>query len=215
MNPETKNHWETVYETKSPEQVSWTQEVPKTSLDFIHSFGVSKTAKIIDVGGGDSKLVDFLVNEGFENVTVLDISAKALDKAKIRLGENAKKINWVVSDITEFEPDTTFDVWHDRATFHFLTTEEQVAKYMDTARKSVNGYLTIGTFSENGPTKCSGLTIKQYTEDSLTTELKNGFEKIRCLTENHITPFQTTQNFVFCSFKRQDFATRSDDSQTG
>ena len=148
-------------------------------------------------------LVDFLINEGFENVTVLDISAKALEKAKKRLGEKAKKINWVVTDITEFEPDTTFDVWHDRATFHFLTTTEQVAKYMQTARKSVNGFLTIGTFSENGPTKCSGLTIKQYTEDSLTTELTNGFEKIRCLTEDHVTPFQTTQNFLFCSFKRQ------------
>lgn len=203
MSPENKNHWETVYETKNPEQVSWTQEVPQTSLDFIHSFKLPKTAKIIDVGGGDSKLVDFLVSEGFENVTVLDISANALDKAKKRLGGNAKKINWVVGDITEFEPDTTFDVWHDRATFHFLTTEEQVAKYMKTARKSVNGFLTIGTFSENGPTKCSGLTIKQYTEDSLTTELENGFEKIRCLTEDHVTPFQTTQNFLFCSFKRQ------------
>ena len=203
MNRETKNHWETVYETKNPDQVSWTQEVPKTSLDFIHSFQLPKTLKIIDIGGGDSKLVDFLVNEGFENVTVLDISAKALDKAKKRLGENAKKINWVVSDITDFEPNTTFDVWHDRATFHFLTTTEQVAKYMETARKSVNGFLTIGTFSENGPTKCSGLTIKQYTEDLLTTELKNGFEKIRCLTEDHTTPFQTTQNFLFCSFKRQ------------
>jgi 2-polyprenyl-3-methyl-5-hydroxy-6-metoxy-1,4-benzoquinol methylase len=203
MNPENKNHWETVYETKNPDQVSWTQDLPTTSLDFIHSFKLPKTAKIIDIGGGDSKLVDFLVNEGFENVTVLDISAKALDKAKKRLGENAKKINWVVSDITDFEPNTTFDVWHDRATFHFLTTTEQVAKYMETARKSVNGFLTIGTFSENGPTKCSGLTIKQYTEDSLTTELKNGFEKIRCLTEDHTTPFQTTQNFLFCSFKRQ------------
>jgi 2-polyprenyl-3-methyl-5-hydroxy-6-metoxy-1,4-benzoquinol methylase len=203
MNPENKNHWETVYETKKPDQVSWTQDVPTTSLDFIHSFKLPKTAKIIDIGGGDSKVVDFLVNEGFENVTVLDISAKALDKAKKRLGENAKKINWVVSDITDFEPNTTFDVWHDRATFHFLTTTEQVAKYMETARKSVNGFLTIGTFSENGPTKCSGLTIKQYTEDSLTTELKNGFEKIRCLTEDHTTPFQTTQNFLFCSFKRQ------------
>jgi 2-polyprenyl-3-methyl-5-hydroxy-6-metoxy-1,4-benzoquinol methylase len=203
MNRETKNHWETVYETKNPDQVSWTQEVPKTSLDFIHSFQLPKTLKIIDIGGGDSKLVDFLVNEGFENVTVLDISANALEKAKKRLGDKANNINWIVSNITDFEPNTTFDVWHDRATFHFLTTTEQVAKYMDTARKSVNGYLTIGTFSENGPTKCSGLTIKQYTEDSLTTELENGFNKIRCLTEDHTTPFQTTQNFLFFSFKRQ------------
>ncbi len=202
-NSDKKNHWETVYETKNPNEVSWTQEVPKTSLDFIFSFGVKKDAKIIDIGGGDSKLVDYLLKEGFENITVLDISEKALEKAKNRLGDQAKKVNWVISDITEFEPNTTFDIWHDRATFHFLTTPEQVKKYMDTARKSVSGYITIGTFSENGPTKCSGLEIKQYSEQTLTNELKNGFDKIRCVTENHTTPFNTTQNFLFCSFKRQ------------
>ncbi len=198
-----KNHWETVYETKNPHQVSWTQEVPKTSLDFIHSFGLAKNAKIIDIGGGDSKLVDYLLDSGFENITVLDISAKALEKAKNRLGNKAKNVNWVVSDITEFEPNTSFDIWHDRATFHFLTTAEQIAKYMDTARKFVTGYMTIGTFSNNGPTKCSGLEIRQYTEQTLAGELKNGFDKIRCITEDHTTPFNTTQNFLFCSFKRQ------------
>ncbi len=202
MDKTTQNHWDTVYETKNPDQVSWTQEIPKTSLDFIHSFGLTKAAKIIDIGGGDSKLVDYLLDEGFENITVLDISAKALEKAKQRLGDKGKIINWVVTDITEFEPDTTFDVWHDRATFHFLTTSDQVAKYMDTARKSVNGYLTIGTFSDNGPEKCSGLSIKQYNEETLTTELKNGFDKLRCITEDHTTPFDTKQNFLFCSFKR-------------
>ena len=198
-----KNHWETVYETKNPDQVSWTQELPKTSLDFIHSFGLAKNAKIIDIGGGDSKLVDYLLDSGFENITVLDISAKALEKAKNRLGNKAKNVNWVVSDITEFEPNTSFDIWHDRATFHFLTTAEQIAKYMDTARKFVTGYMTIGTFSNNGPTKCSGLEIRQYTEQTLAGELKNGFDKIRCITEDHTTPFNTTQNFLFCSFKRQ------------
>ena len=202
MDKTRQNHWDKVYETKNPDQVSWTQEVPKTSLDFIHSFGLTKTAKIIDIGGGDSKLVDHLLDEGFENITVLDISAKALDKAKQRLGDKAHKINWVVTDITEFEPDTTFDVWHDRATFHFLTTADQVAKYMETARKSVNGFLTIGTFSDNGPEKCSGLSIKQYSEETLTTELKNGFVKLRCITEDYTTPFNTKQNFLFCSFKR-------------
>ena len=198
-----KNHWETVYQTKSPEQVSWTQEVPQTSLAFISSFGVAKTARIIDIGGGDSKLVDHLLEQGFENITVLDISEKALEKARSRLGDKAKKVNWVVSDITEFVPNTTFDIWHDRATFHFLITTEQVSKYMEIARKSVNGFMTIGTFSETGPTKCSGLDIKQYTEQTLTDELKNGFDKIRCITEDHTTPFNTTQNFLFCSFKRQ------------
>jgi len=111
MDPTNRqDHWESVYETKNPDQVSWTQEIPKTSLDFIHSFGVDKTARIIDIGGGDSKLVDYLLDNGFENITVLDISAKALDKAKTRLGDKAKKVNWIVSDIIEFEPTTTFDI---------------------------------------------------------------------------------------------------------
>lgn len=202
-NPNRKNHWETVYGTKDLDQVSWTQDVPKTSLDFIASFGVIKTAKIIDIGGGDSKLVDCLLEEGFENITVLDISAKALEKARNRLGDKASRVNWVVSDITEFQSDTTFDIWHDRATFHFLTTTDQIAKYLDTARKSVNGYMTIGTFSENGPARCSGLEIRQYSEQTLTAELRNGFDRIRCVTEDHTTPFNTTQNFLFCSFKRQ------------
>jgi SAM-dependent methyltransferase len=202
MSKAAKHHWEKVYKTKSPDQLSWTQDFPKTSLDFIHSFGLKKTAKVLDVGGGDSKLVDHLLNEGFENITVLDISAKALEKAKRRLGDKAKKVNWVVSDVTEFHPDTTFDIWHDRATFHFLTTKEQVEKYIDTARKTVRGYLTIGTFSDSGPTKCSGLDVKQYNEDTLTAELKNGFDKIKCIREDHTTPFDTKQNFLFCSFRR-------------
>jgi SAM-dependent methyltransferase len=199
---DNKGYWETVYETKTPEQVSWTQEVPRTSLDFITSLDLPKSARIIDVGGGDSKLVDFLLEDGFENITVLDISAKALERAKKRLGSKAELVNWVVSDITEFDPNTTFDVWHDRAAFHFLTTTEQIEKYMAIARNSITGYLTIGTFSENGPKKCSGLDIKQYSEETLTSELKDGFEKIRCITEDHTTPFDTTQNFLFCSFRR-------------
>lgn len=202
MEQTIKAHWEKVYQTKNPDQVSWTQKVPQTSLDFIHSFGLAKTAKIIDIGGGDSKLVDFLLEEGFENITVLDISASALDKAKQRLGRKVEKVNWVISDILEFQPAETFDLWHDRATFHFLTTEEQVEKYVDIARKAVTGYLTIGTFSDRGPNKCSGLFIKKYSEDMLLAEFQDGFEKIRCLTEDHITPFDTTQNFLFCSFKR-------------
>ena len=133
----------------------------------------------------------------------MDISEKALEKAKDRLGNKAKKVNWIVSDITKFEPNTTFDIWHDRATFHFLTTTEQVSKYMEIARKSVNGFMIIGTFSEKGPTQCSGLKIRQYTEQTLVNELNNGFDKIRCLTEDHITPFNTTQNFLFCTFRKQ------------
>ncbi len=203
MSTDLKKHWETVYETKNPDQVSWTQAVPKTSLDFIHSFGLTKSARIIDIGGGESNLADYLLSEGYEHITVLDISEKALEKAKKRLGHKAKKINWVVSDITEFTPDTSFDIWHDRATFHFLTTAEQVEKYMTIVKKSVNGFLTIGTFSMDGPTTCSGLTIKRYSETTLTDEVQKDFDKIRCISEDHTTPFNTVQNFMFCSFKRQ------------
>jgi SAM-dependent methyltransferase len=196
-----KEHWETVYSTKQPNEVSWTQEVPKTSLDFIHNFNLPKTASIIDIGGGDSKLVDYLLQEGYEDITVLDISEHALERAKNRLGEQSKKVKWVASDITEFQPTTTYDIWHDRATFHFLTTPEQISKYLNIARAAVKNYLTIGTFSPEGPKKCSGLDIKQYDEQQLESELSNGFVKIRCITEDHVTPFNTIQNFLFCSFK--------------
>ena len=203
MNEANKNHWETVYETKNPEQVSWTQDVPRTSLEFIHSFSLDKNIEIIDIGGGDSKLVDYLLEEGYKNITILDISAKALEKAKERLGKKGEKVNWIVSDITEFVPTRDYDIWHDRAAFHFLTTPQQIKKYLQLARKAVKGYLIIGTFSKNGPTKCSGLDILQYDENDLEIEFKNGFNKIRCTTEDHETPFETIQNFTFCSFKRE------------
>lgn len=203
MQPSQKNHWETVYETKEPSQVSWTQELPKTSLDFITSFDLPKNARIIDVGGGDSKLVDFLLEAGFTNITVLDISSKALERAKLRLGEKANKIEWIVSDITDFKPQRSFDLWHDRAAFHFLTSPEQKEKYLETIQNNVNGYLVLGTFSENGPKKCSGLDIQQYSEASLSQLLEDDFEKIKCVTEDHTTPFNTTQNFLFCSFKKR------------
>ncbi len=202
MQSSIKNHWEKVYKTKLSHEVSWTQDVPKTSLDFIHGFKLPKTAKIIDVGGGDSKLVDFLVDEGFEDVTVLDISANALERAKARLGRIASQVSWIEGDITEFNSDKTYDVWHDRATFHFLTNADQIKQYFKIAQKVVDGYLAIGTFSENGPTKCSGLEIKQYSESELLDQFAQGFEKIRCLTEDHTTPFNTSQNFLFCSFRK-------------
>jgi SAM-dependent methyltransferase len=199
---ESKKHWETVYETKTPEQVSWTQEIPKTSIEFIQTFNLDKSAKIIDIGGGDSNLVDFLLAQGFENVTVLDISKAALKRAQKRLGKNAEKVNWIESDILDFKPSENFDVWHDRAAFHFLTSKEQIESYISIAKESVSGYLAIGTFSENGPKKCSGLDIKQYSEDELTEVMRNGFEKLKCINENHKTPFDTIQNFTFCSFRR-------------
>lgn len=197
-----KDYWDKVYETKNPNQVSWTQEFPRTSLEFIHSFGLTKESRIIDIGGGDSKLVDYLLDEGFENITVLDISANALKKSQSRLGVRASKVNWIVSDVEQFIPDRSYDIWHDRATFHFLTTNEQISQYLKIAKSCVDGYLTIGTFSENGPSKCSGLDIKQYSEEKLSLELKKGFKKIKCITEDHLTPFNTIQNFLFCSFKK-------------
>ena len=202
MNTERKNHWETVYETKRPDQVSWTQEVPTTSLDLIRSFDADRSAAIIDIGGGDSLLVDCLLDLGFENVTVLDISAKALQRAQVRLGDRAANVQWIVSDITAFAPQTTYDIWHDRATFHFLTEDSEIQRYLETARKAVTGYMVLGTFSDQGPQKCSGLEITQYNEKTLTALLENGFDKLRCLSVDHITPFDTIQNFLFCSFKR-------------
>ena len=201
---EYKQHWETVYQTKQANEVSWTQEVPQTSLDFILSFNLPKSARIIDIGGGDSKLVDFLLDEGYENLTVLDISATALEKAKKRLGERAEKVNWIVADITDFRPDKTYDIWHDRAAFHFLTEDEQTEKYLNIVHAAVTGFLLIGTFSEDGPKKCSGLEIKQYSGTSLENLFKRDFTKIACKKEDHITPFNTKQNFTFCSFKRNE-----------
>ena len=197
-----KEHWEKVYATKTPGEVSWTQAKPETSLRFIHNFGVPKDAAIIDIGGGDSKLVDFLLEEGYTNITVLDISEHAVIRAQQRLGERAKMVKWIVSDIVDFAPDTVYDVWHDRAAFHFMNTDDRVARYINTMKQSVrNGYAVIGTFSEQGPKKCSGLEIRQYNEQSLAALLQPEFFKEKCITEDHTTPFQTQQNFLFCSFK--------------
>lgn len=204
--PENKRHWEKIYTEKQPHEVSWTQEIPQTSLDLIRGFNLPKTARIIDIGGGDSKLVDYLLADGYENITVLDISEQALQRARLRLGEKAKKVNWIVSDILTFTPATSYDLWHDRAAFHFLTTPDQIHTYINTAQTFVKGFLTIGTFSHEGPTKCSGLTIKQYNEEELQQALAAGFIKLRCITEDHTTPFNTKQNFLFCSFRARNAA---------
>lgn len=201
----SQDHWNSVYETKGPSEVSWTQLVPEISLNFIHSFKLPRTASIIDVGGGDSNLVDHLLAESYENITVLDISEKALDKARQRLGSSARKVTWITSNVLDFKPNATYAIWHDRATFHFLTHPAQIAAYLATARKAVTGYLTIGTFSDNGPDKCSGLSVKQYNERELQQELAKGFDKLRCITEDHTTPFDTIQNFLFCSFQRNNY----------
>jgi len=194
-----KDHWNKIYATKQPGEVSWTQENPKTSLEFIHNLTLSKSASIIDVGGGDSRLVDKLLAEGFEDITVLDISEKALLRAQARLGKMAKRVQWIVSDVTEFTTERTFDLWHDRAAFHFLTTDDQIDKYLVRARKNVKegGFMVIGTFSDSGPKECSGLAVKQYSEKLLEAQLGEGFRRINCLRETHETPLRRYSIFFF------------------
>lgn len=200
-----KKHWENVFATKSETEVSWFQTYPKTSIEFLELFGLPLDANIIDVGGGDSHFVDALLDKGYSNVNVLDISANAIERAKKRLGDKAVNVNWIVSDITDFKPTEKFDFWHDRAAFHFLIDEEKVSKYVSIAEKAINpnGYLVLGTFSEQGPMKCSGLEIKQYNEVSMSDRFEVNFERVKCITENHTTPFNTLQNFLFCSFKKR------------
>lgn len=200
-----KNHWDKVYETKAEHEVSWFQPYPKTSMAFIEMFNLPLEANIIDIGGGDSHLVDALLEKGYKNIWVLDISENAIERAKKRLGEKASKVHWVVSDITEFQPSVQFDFWHDRAAFHFLTSQEKIYKYVSIAEDAIkkDGYLIIGTFSEHGPKKCSGLEIKQYSEASMSARFEVAFDRIKCITEDHTTPSNTIQNFLFCSFRKK------------
>jgi len=199
-----RDHWENIYQTKDLKDVSWYEPTPSTSLDFIKQFNVPLSAKIIDVGGGDSFFADHLLELGYENVTVLDISSASLDRAKKRLGGHAERITWIVADAAKFKPEEKYDFWHDRAAFHFLTDEKDIQNYMDTIQESIkpNGILVIGTFSENGPEKCSGIEIKQYSEATMSERLQKYFEKIKCITVDHKTPFDTIQNFIFCSFRK-------------
>lgn len=202
MTTTKKEHWETIYQNKQPNEVSWTQEVPKMSLQFIHELNLPKSSSIIDIGGGESKLVDFLLDDGYTNITVLDISANAIERAKKRLGEKADRVKWIVSDILEFTPSENYDIWHDRATFHFLTNEKDIQKYVSLVSKYVNKHLVIGTFSTEGPLKCSGLEITQYDEGSMEEKFSSHFKRLPCIKEEHITPFNTMQNFIFCSFQK-------------
>jgi len=201
-----KKYWDKLYSTKKLSEVSWFQQYPKTSMEFINLFKLPKSAKIIDIGGGDSFFVDTLIREGFTNITVLDISENAINRAKDRLKEKSKTIIWLVSDITNFKSSQHYDFWHDRAAFHFLETEKQIKKYIEISKNAIatNGYLILGTFSESGPTKCSGLDIKQYSKESMSILFENDFKRIKCTNEDHKTPFNTTQNFLFCSFIKKN-----------
>lgn len=199
-----KKHWETIYTTKELKDVSWYQKTPLTSIDFITQFEFPKTAKIIDVGGGDSLLVDHLLDLGYNNVTVLDISETAIQKAKNRLGHLAQKVTWIVADIANFKPIEEYDIWHDRAAFHFLKDKEEINHYIHSIQCGTqpNGVLILGTFSKNGPKKCSGIDITQYSEQSMNNLVENSFKKVKCIYEDHETPFDTSQNFIFCTFKK-------------
>lgn len=202
MEGSLKAHWENVYTTKQPHEVSWTQERPETSLQMIVELGLPRIAAIIDIGGGDSRLAECLLDAGYTDITVLDISAKALERAKERMGDKAGRIKWIVSDILDFEPTREYDLWHDRAAFHFLNTPAQVDKYRQVVQNCAFGHLIIGTFSDNGPAKCSGLDVTQYNERSLQKVFEEKFLHLDCRREDHITPFNTTQNFLFCTFWR-------------
>lgn len=203
-NFDRRKHWENIYQTKALKEVSWFQSTPETSLSFFKQFKVPSTAKIIDIGGGDSLLVDNLLDLGYQDITVLDISAAAIERAKQRLGERAKAVKWIVADAATFIPPEKYDFWHDRAAFHFLTKEKEISNYLETAQQNINpsGILVIGTFSEQGPKKCSGIEIKQYSETTMTERLKQYFDKIRCIVVDHKTPSDSIQNFVFCSFRK-------------
>ena len=200
-----KEHWENVFATKNETEVSWFQIKPERSLDFIENLGIAKDAKIIDIGGGDSYLIDVLLKNGFTNLTLLDISANAIERIKKRLGTSAEKVTFVVSDILDFNPIETYDLWHDRASFHFITEQHQIKAYANLVANAIakNGKMVIGTFSENGPKKCSGLEITQYNETTLKSIFCSDFEVIDCISEDHQTPFDTVQNFIFCSFKKK------------
>lgn len=203
MQVQIKNHWEHIYNTKQPNQVSWTQEVPTISINFVKQLQIPKNASIIDVGGGDSKFVDCLLAEGYTNISVLDISEAAINRAKSRLGEKAINVNWIVGDILDFNPTGHYDLWHDRAAFHFQTDISSISKYIEIVKKACSDKIVIGTFSVDGPTKCSGLEIKQYEETSLKNEFENAqFNNIECKREDHITPSGSVQNFIFCAFEK-------------
>ena len=201
---ENKAHWENVFLTKTEKEVSWYQEYPQTSVDFIKELKIPQEAKIIDIGGGDSHLIDALLEAGYTNLYLLDISEQAIIRIKNRLGENASKVTFIVSDILDFKPQIAFDVWHDRASFHFLTKREDIQKYQEIVADAVvsDGNFIIGTFSENGPKKCSSLDITQYSVAALEEVFKENFDLISSKILDHKTPFDTVQNFTFCSFKK-------------
>lgn len=198
---DTKTHWDKVYTTKAPDAVSWYRAHLETSLALIERAVDARSASIIDVGGGESTLVDDLLLRGYKNVTVLDVSQGAIDLTKGRLGAAAEQVRWLVADITKIELELgAYDLWHDRAVFHFLTDREQRTAYVRQVARSVKpgGHIIVSTFGPEGPTKCSGLEVMRYDAESLHREFGARFRLIESSKEVHHTPFGTTQQFLYC-----------------
>jgi len=197
---DARSHWDAVYTTKAPDAVSWYRPHLEKSLEIIERIARDRSS-IIDVGGGESTLVDDLLARGYQSVAVLDVSPTAIEVTKRRLGQTADRVQWVVGDITNVElPSNAYDVWHDRAVFHFLTTMEQRVAYVRQVARAVKpgGHVLVSTFGPEGPTKCSGLEVVRYGADSLHAQFGMGFRLLESLKELHNTPFGTTQQFLYC-----------------
>ena len=198
---DVKKHWDKVYATKAPESVSWYRAQLETSLALIERAAVARSASIIDIGGGESTLVDDLLLRGYKTLNVLDVSPTAIEVTKKRLGTAAKQVRWLVGDIVEIELEPhAYDLWHDRAVFHFLTTPERRLAYVRQVTRAVRpgGHVIISTFGPEGPTKCSGLDVMRYDAQSLHGEFGGHFRLVESSKELHETPFGTTQQFLYC-----------------
>jgi SAM-dependent methyltransferase len=198
---DVKIHWEAIYTSKAPDQVSWYRPHLEKSLALIERAADERSASIIDIGGGESTLVDDLLARGYENISVLDVSQTAIDVTRQRLGRAAERVQWILGDITRVELGAkAYDVWHDRAVFHFLTSNEQRAAYVERVAHAVRtgGHVIVGTFGPEGPTKCSGLEVVRYDADSLHGEFGRRFRLVESSKELHETPFRTTQQFLYC-----------------
>jgi SAM-dependent methyltransferase len=197
-------HWERVWETRAPDAVSWYQPLPARSLAMIARARALRDAPILDVGAGASGLVDALLAEGFTDVTVLDVSERALDHARARLGERAREVRWLRADVTEVALDRVYRVWHDRAVFHFLTDARERERYRALLHDSVapGGHVIVATFALDGPERCSGLPIVRYSPETLLEALGPGLALEETVTEEHLTPAGGAQRFVFCRLRR-------------
>lgn len=197
----SREHWDAVYAGKGSDRVSWFRPHLDRSLAFLEAAKIDREAAIIDVGGGASTLVDDLLDRGYGNVTVLDLSETALEKARTRLGERASRVRWICADVTEVElPPAAFDFWHDRAVFHFLLEPLARARYVAAVRRSLKpgGHIVVATFGPHGPEKCSGLDVLRFTPDGLHAEFGSSFARLASATETHVTPWGTEQEFVYC-----------------